>query len=274
MDLTSGPEMADHSNVAIDAGSPLVTELNRRFEEIQERGQAGWGIKPYEQLLEDLLQFVLSYSEAEVEFKRTFVELVHGLMQTSVDSGGRARPNGAQQTVDFCMHTLRWPEVRAELQTWYEQLPDTGIEFDDHWLAGRMLEAFSDRWRTPTIYRYYQELELEASTTDQLVRQYRAEAHERSKGILNGEPQSGKTSPQPLTRIYREVRRRGVESALTALLEDPDPGVRLWAGTHALEFAPSKGQMVLGRLASADFGPVSRRAELTLKKWREAYLRF
>ena len=53
--------------------------------------------------------------------------------------------------------------------------------------------------------------------------------------------------------VYRELRQRGTESELLALLDSPDPGVRGCAGAHALEFAPIDGQRVLTALASDEF---------------------
>jgi hypothetical protein len=57
------------------------------------------------------------------------------------------------------------------------------------------------------------------------------------------------------------------------LLEDPDPGVRAWAGAHALELAPELGENVLETLA-AEGGLTGFNAEMTLEVWRGGTLKF
>ena len=78
-----------------------------------------------------------------------------------------------------------------------------------------------------------------------------------------------------LIAIYSELRRRGEESqrALLPLLADKDPGVRLWAGTHALEFAPRSAVPVLKALDSVD-GFYGITASISLDMWRSGKLRF
>lgn len=73
--------------------------------------------------------------------------------------------------------------------------------------------------------------------------------------------------------VYRELRRRGSESILLALLDNPDAGVRAWAASHALEFAPDQGEPVLKALAS-DEGLLGFSAEMTLREWRKGTLSF
>jgi len=72
---------------------------------------------------------------------------------------------------------------------------------------------------------------------------------------------------------YRELRRRGSESALLVLLESKDEGVTAWAGAHALEFAPEQAEPVLAKLAESP-GLLGFGAQITLREWRAGRLTF
>ena len=74
--------------------------------------------------------------------------------------------------------------------------------------------------------------------------------------------------------IYRELREQGTERALLPLLRHPDPAVVVWAGSHALEFAPRNGERALEDLARQDHGIVGFAALQTLAVWREGRLSF
>lgn len=73
--------------------------------------------------------------------------------------------------------------------------------------------------------------------------------------------------------VYRELRARAEEAALRPLLGHSDPGVRSWAGAHALEFSPRDGEKVLEEL-TAEPSLVGFNAQMTLETWREGKLRF
>jgi hypothetical protein len=115
---------------------------------------------------------------------------------------------------------------------------------------------------------------LEELSVDELVGQYRAAASKHGEATLRGTPRVANRNADVVAAVYRELRRRGDERALSALLDDDDRGVRGWAGAHALEFAPSEGESVLEILAAEDFGLVSFSAEITLEEWRAGRLRF
>ena len=70
-------------------------------------------------------------------------------------------------------------------------------------------------------------------------------------------------------KAYRELRAHGPEATacLLDLLADQHPQVRVQAATHALDFAPAKGEEILAELAVMG-GPVGTTAELALKDWR------
>lgn len=61
--------------------------------------------------------------------------------------------------------------------------------------------------------------------------------------------------------------------ALAPLLADPNEGVRLWAATHALEFAPERAEPVLKAIARGNGIPACT-AEMALYKWRLGVLQF
>ena len=68
-----------------------------------------------------------------------------------------------------------------------------------------------------------------------------------------------------IAAVYRELRTRESESALSDRLNSEDPGVRVWAGAHALEFAPERGEPTLGELAELP-GLLGFTAETTLRE--------
>lgn len=59
------------------------------------------------------------------------------------------------------------------------------------------------------------------------------------------------------------------ESQLFTLLDDPAPGVRLWAAAHSLALAPDRAAPVLQALAAGPPSPVRLVAEIALRQWRE-----
>lgn len=116
--------------------------------------------------------------------------------------------------------------------------------------------------------------DLSAVPIDELVVLYRDAAKIHGDTTLTGGYKLGNPKAVLIADVYRELRRRGTESVLAVLLEDPDPGVRGWAGAHALEFAPSEGEQVLEALEADDHGLISFSAEITLEEWRAGRLRF
>ncbi len=90
-----------------------------------------------------------------------------------------------------------------------------------------------------------------------------------------GDYKKGNKASDLLTKIYAELRHRGLESqrALLPLLKDSNPGVRLWSASHVLEFSPSDGECVL-----EDLIPTGKLlglcAQTTLEEWREGRLKY
>ncbi len=79
-----------------------------------------------------------------------------------------------------------------------------------------------------------------------------------------------------LAAVYRELRRRGpdAQAALLPLVTDPNPGVRLWAAVHALEFDPARGEPVVAEAARSDPSLRGFSAQITLREWKAGRLRF
>ena len=109
----------------------------------------------------------------------------------------------------------------------------------------------------------------------ELVAAYSEAASMQGAATETGDYKSGNKASDLLAAIYSELRRRGRESqcALLRLLGSDDPGVRLWAASHVLEFSPADGGQALEALI-----PVGKFiglcAETTLKEWRQGRLRF
>jgi hypothetical protein len=100
-----------------------------------------------------------------------------------------------------------------------------------------------------------------------------AAAHARASG--HGEHEVANRQHDILAATYRRLRERGsrAQTALLALLDHSDPGVRGWAGAHALEFSPEQGEATLSELVTRG-GLQGLNAEMTLETWRQGNLRF
>src|SRR4051812_29117415 len=80
--------------------------------------------------------------------------------------------------------------------------------------------------------------------TDDLVNRY-AEAAQRHGEAAGRGDRPANSEADLIAVIYGELRKRESESALLDLLDSEDPGLRAWAGAHALEFAPERGEPIL-----------------------------
>jgi hypothetical protein len=78
-----------------------------------------------------------------------------------------------------------------------------------------------------------------------------------------------------VAECYRALRHHGIEAQrkLLPLLSSGDPWVVAWAGAHALDFAPDKGERALAVLARDD-SLAGRIALTTLSSWRGGTLHF
>jgi hypothetical protein len=109
----------------------------------------------------------------------------------------------------------------------------------------------------------------------QLVSTYREAAKRHGQATERGDHQAANKSAELVAEIYAELRRRGgsAQAGLLPLLEDSEPGVRLWSASHALEFAAVAGEATLEQLSTAG-GFLGFTAKTTLKEWRSGRLRF
>lgn len=120
--------------------------------------------------------------------------------------------------------------------------------------------AFRDGSRNPAIGR----------------RSIRAGAAAHGRATEKGDFVAANEAHHTVASVYRELRRRGVtaQRALLPLIVHDEAGVRGWAASHALEFAPEEGEAVLIAMSDVAKSKVSFSARLTLKEWRAGRLRF
>ena len=116
---------------------------------------------------------------------------------------------------------------------------------------------------------------VESESDEELVRLYEKAAHDHRQATEHGDPEAGNKAAHLVALIYRELRKRGLaaQSLLLPLLDAPDFGVRGWAGAHALEFAPERGEPVLEALSNEPRS-LGFSARMTLKVWRQGNLKF
>jgi hypothetical protein len=108
--------------------------------------------------------------------------------------------------------------------------------------------------------------------TDSLVTRY-AEAASRHGEVTLAGTETRIEDADEIASVYAELRRRDGRSALLPLLDADEPGVRVWAAAHALEFAPDKGEVVLVQLSQRE-DVIGFTAATTLDEWRAGRLWF
>ena len=117
--------------------------------------------------------------------------------------------------------------------------------------------------------------EVETAELQKLVSMYQSAAMAHGLATEAGDHATANRSYDTIAFVCRELRRRGRDAQLEllGLLNERDPYVRMWAATHALEFAPEAGVNILKELTTSE-GIVGFDAQMTLKAWREGRLRF
>lgn len=115
---------------------------------------------------------------------------------------------------------------------------------------------------------------MKSASLDDLIAAYRDAAQTHGAATKSGDYKTGNKASDRIAAIYAELRRRGEDAQreLLPLLRDDDPGVRLWAAAHALEFAPDEGVHVLRALVQR--GILGFDAKITLREWEAGRLRF
>jgi hypothetical protein len=117
--------------------------------------------------------------------------------------------------------------------------------------------------------------DLKEWTVDDLVARYVAAASRHGAATLGSDASAANSDADVIAAVYRKLRRRGLQSLLLVLLDNADMGVRGWSAAHALEFAPSEGEVVLSALAeSSEAGLIGFSAATTLREWHGGRLRF
>ena len=109
-------------------------------------------------------------------------------------------------------------------------------------------------------------------STGELVARYARAAKRHGEATASGD-RPANTEADLIAAVYRELRTRESQAALLDLLDNEDPGVRAWAGAHALGFAPERGEPTLADLAESP-GLLGFGAEMTLREWRAGRLQF
>jgi hypothetical protein len=110
---------------------------------------------------------------------------------------------------------------------------------------------------------------FDADRVAELLSIYRRAALEEAAASAVCDFRGGTRHRAIVVKAWRELRAHGPEATacLLDLLADMHPQVRVQAATHALEFAPAKGEEILAEVAVMG-GPVGTTAELALKDWR------
>jgi len=117
--------------------------------------------------------------------------------------------------------------------------------------------------------------EIKKADLGELIKVYSAAAKVQGQATESGDYKMGNKASDLISAIYSELRRRGsdAQDLLLPLLRDDDPGIRLWAASHAMDFSPKDGESVLEALI-----PVGKFiglcAKTTLEEWRKGKLKF
>lgn len=117
--------------------------------------------------------------------------------------------------------------------------------------------------------------QVKKASLEELLAAYQDAARTHGAAKESGDYKAGNKAADLIATIYAELRRRGEDAqrALFPLLEDDSPNVRGWAASHALDFAPSEGAVVLRDMISRG-GLLGLSAKITLAEWEKGRLRF
>jgi hypothetical protein len=118
-------------------------------------------------------------------------------------------------------------------------------------------------------------IETRAADISELKRVYRDAAAKHGEATERADHHVANEMADLVAEIYAELRSRGSDAQreLLGLLADEAASVRLWAATHALEFAPEDGEPVLRSLVSMG-RLLGFTADMTLTEWRAGRLTF
>ena len=110
---------------------------------------------------------------------------------------------------------------------------------------------------------------------NELVSDYRRAAIAHKTAKRAGDHRTANRAYGRLAKITIELRDRNEDeqTRFLELMDDPDIGVKLWAATHALEFAPARAEQVLKALAAGPESLEEMEARIVLEEWRKGRLR-
>jgi len=101
---------------------------------------------PIEPILAELLQFVLDHPEHRATFTEGFLAIM--------GMGPRERIRTPWETLPFCMHTLRWPEVLHAAKDYMDRATS-----QNDWRAINVLVdyigSFEDDWERADMFERY-----------------------------------------------------------------------------------------------------------------------
>jgi hypothetical protein len=113
--------------------------------------------------------------------------------------------------------------------------------------------------------------DLASLTVEELLARYAEAASEHGLASEQGDYRVANRQYATVAGVIDEMRRRGpdVEHAIVGLLIHPNPQVRVWAASHAREFAPEEARSSLQSVARGPKGVARLNAELMLQEWRK-----
>lgn len=111
---------------------------------------------------------------------------------------------------------------------------------------------------------------LISATILELVERYRTAAVAQAKALDAGRHRVANRNYEMIVSIAHELRSRGLpgDTALQAMLGDPELPVRVWAAVHTLGTWPAAAERVLVEAAQGPPSPTRLDAEMILKEWR------
>ncbi len=116
---------------------------------------------------------------------------------------------------------------------------------------------------------------LESLTIFELTARIEKAASLHGQATERGDYRVGNKQYDLLVSLHKELKRRGGEgrAAILSLMRSADIGVRLWAATFALRFAPEQAALVLEEIARGPRSTTRFTAEVTLEEWRKGNLK-
>lgn len=95
--------------------------------------------QPLEPALEAVLNFVQDHCDQRLEFANAFLDVLHD------------PEKGPPELVEYCMHELKWSEVRDAIQTWLDSERSERVR---HILRKQLL-AFDENWHDANFYERF-----------------------------------------------------------------------------------------------------------------------